>query len=266
MYNRIGHYAPQHKVPEFTPPKPRPTKNGIYDSESTKPTIFATPLGGTKYVVNITDDIDSPSTYDEVIALLSSATEQDEIVFNINSYGGFVDSLNMILGWKQMCPAKQTHVLMGNASSAATGFFLSPADNYIVGDRATFMCHEYQVSSGGTSSNSKLRTDHSHRENINWVESTYSGFLSKNEIADILRGVEVYLNAEEIRNRLTLREKLKAEEAERLHIESQNDLSEFTSEQLEGEVIACREDIKLYQKELKSRNATSKGLHKGNKQ
>ena len=63
--------------------------NGIYDGKQTYPTIFAQPLGN-RFVVNITSDFDSSDTYDEIVALLSTATEVDEIVWNVSSYGRIV--------------------------------------------------------------------------------------------------------------------------------------------------------------------------------
>lgn len=159
------HEAPRSVVPDFTPPSPRPTRLGIYDGQKSNPTIHGVFNGGFKYIVNITDDFDSPDCYNEVIALLSTATEQDEIWWNIASYGGFVDSLNMLLGWKSMCPAQHIHVLHANADSCASAFFLSPADKYIVGDNATMMIHEFQVGNGGTTSNVRKRVEHTSEEN-----------------------------------------------------------------------------------------------------
>lgn len=172
MFNNKPHTAPLGNVPKFTPPKQRVTRNSIHDGERTNPSIMCSPLGGLKYVISITDDFDKPSVYDEVINVLSIATEQDEIWWNIASYGGFVSSLNMLLGWKQLCPAKQVHVLMSNADSCASAFFLSEADQYIVGDYATMFIHEFQVGSGGTMSNSKRQTDHTYQQNDSFVRNT----------------------------------------------------------------------------------------------
>lgn len=189
---------------EISRVQPR-TANSIGDFYPNEPTIFAQPASGMKYTVNITDDFDKPHTFDQVIALLSTATEEDEIVFNINSAGGYVDTLNMVLGWKALCPARQVHVLMGNASSAASAFFLSKADQYIVGERATMMVHEYQAGTYGSQSNNERRTAHTSQECAKYIKDTYSDFLTEEEISDVLKGVEVYLNSEQIAERLDKR-------------------------------------------------------------
>lgn len=228
----------------------------IGDRFPSEPTIFAQPLGGMKYVINITDDIDQPRTYDQVIALLSTATEMDEIVFNINSYGGYVDSLNMLLGWKARCPAKQIHVLMGNASSAATSLFLSGADEYIVGHGSSFMIHEFQVGHAGTMSNTKKRVDHLAKINQEFVRDTYKDFLTEDEINQVLSGVEIYLDATEINERLCIRyEKRKVEyEAKIGEVFSQTKtLGDFSEEELLEELAALENDIKEIKNHLRGR-------------
>ena len=139
--------------------------NGIYDADGTFPSIHAIPNAGHKFIVSITDDFDEPRYYDEVIALLASASEDDTIIWNINSKGGFVDTLQMLLGWKSMCQAKQIHVLCGDASSCASAFFLSDADEYIVSEGATLFIHEFQVGNRGTNSNVVRRVEHTTKEN-----------------------------------------------------------------------------------------------------
>ena len=57
------------------------------------PSIFATPNYGVQYSVNVSQVFGSPHTFDEVIHLLSVATPEDIINFNINSNGGDFYSL-----------------------------------------------------------------------------------------------------------------------------------------------------------------------------
>lgn len=181
------------------------TRNSIGDFYPNEPTIFAQPSSGIRYTVNLTDDFDKPHTFDQVVALLSTATDEDEIVFNINSAGGYVDSLNMLLGWKEICKARQVHVLMGNASSAASAFFLSRADQYIVGSGATMMIHEYQAGTYGSQSNNERRTAHTSQECAKYIRKTYADFLTEEEISHVLMGVEIYLDSKQITDRLASR-------------------------------------------------------------
>lgn len=229
--------------------------NGIHDGKQTFPTIFCTPLGN-RYTVNITSDFDSSDTYDEVVALLSNATEMDEIVWNVSSYGGYVNSLQMLLGWKNMCVARQTHVLHSNADSCASAFFLSDADQYIVGDGATMFCHEIQAGVGGTTSNMSRHMEHLKKTNEDFIKRTYHNFLAEQEIDEILKGVEVFLTADEIKKRLQHREEMKSKKLQQDiqdQLDTPADLSEHSTESLEEELKLLELDKKDIQAELRKR-------------
>ena len=237
--------------------------NGIYDAEGTFPSIHAIPKQGFHYIVSITDDFDEPKYYDEVVALLSTASEEDTITFNINSNGGYVSSLAMLLTWKSMCKAYQIHVLSGNASSAASAFFLSNADEYVVSDMASMMIHEYQTSNGGSNSNVVKQATHTAKENEKFIRSCYEYFLTEAEIEDTLKGVEHYLSADEIRERLQKREEIKAQR------QSQDEQDVFDS--IEQEALNSLSDDELQEelngladviKELKKEQARRKKGHK----
>jgi ATP-dependent protease ClpP protease subunit len=238
------------------------TQAGIYDGNPTTPTVYGVPNGGIKYIINITDDFDSANRYDEVIALLANATEMDELWWNIASYGGFVNSLQMLLGWKAMCPAKQVHVLHSNADSCASVFFLSPADEYIVGDGASMFCHEIQAGASGTTSNLEKRVSHLVKQNKQFVRDAYLDFLDEETIESILKGTEVYLDANEIRERLEARESKRREQATNALQQtledsdkplSQEDLQELSDEDLEYDLKEIDSVRKVYLSEIKKR-------------
>ena len=238
--------------------------NGIYDAEGTFPSIHAIPKQGFHYIVSITDDFDEPKYYDEVVALLSTASEEDTITFNINSNGGYVSSLAMLLTWKSMCKAYQIHVLSGNASSAASAFFLSNADEYVVSDMASMMIHEYQTSNGGSNSNVIKQATHTAKENEKFIRSCYEYFLDEAEIEDTLKGVEHYLSADEIRNRLQQREEIKAQrqsqdEQDVFDSIEQQALNSLSDDELQDELDGLADVIKELKKEQSKRKKGDKG-------
>ena len=239
-------------------------KASIGDMFPHSPTIYGVPYGGVKYIVNITDDFDDAKSFDEVVALLANATEDDEITWNIVSRGGYITSLEMLLGWKEMCQAKQIHVLTSEAASAATAFFLSPADQYLVFDTASFMIHESNYGSGGTASNVRRHTEHVDKKNDKFIRSTYKDFLDESEIEDVLKGVEIYLDADAIRERLSLREQKRMEQAQeevaqqmKEFEEIEFDYNELSLEQLEEELKMYTEDIKELRKAIASKKKES---------
>lgn len=231
-------------------------KAAIGDVFPHQSSIYGVPYGGMRYIVNLTDDFDIPRSFDEVIALLANATEDDEITWNIVSSGGYIDSLEMLLAWKEMCVAKQTHVLTSSAASAATAFFLSPADQYLVFDTASFMIHESNYGAGGTASNVRRHTEHVDKKNDKFIRNTYKDFLTPEEIEDVLKGVEVYLDADQIRERLQQREQKRQEEAQEQHSNFLKDLEEQEFDYSELSVEALEEEIKMYTEDMKKLRKT----------
>lgn len=244
--------------------KPKASIGDMFPHQSS---IYGVPYGGMKYIVNLTDDFDIPHSFDEVIALLANATEDDEITWNIVSSGGYIDSLEMLLAWKEMCAAKQTHVLTSSAASAATAFFLSPADQYLVFDTASFMIHESNYGSGGTASNVRRHTEHVDKKNDKFIRNTYKDFLDDSEIEDVLKGVEIYLDADAIRSRLSLREQKRMEQAQeevaqqmKEFEETQFDYSELPLEELEEELLMYKEDMKKLNKVIAEKKKESEAV------
>ena len=88
------------------------------------PSIFATPNYGVQYSVNVSQVFGSPHTFDEVIHLLSVATHEDIINFNINSNGGDFYSLVALRNAIRQTEAQVYMNLLGMCASAGSALFL----------------------------------------------------------------------------------------------------------------------------------------------
>lgn len=185
-----------------------------------------------KYHIRIDRDIEEPSRLQEEIVQIRQANENDIIHVYINSNGGYVSTLGSILSALEQSPASITCELELDAASAATFIFLS-ADNWIVSDNASMMIHEFQYGTSGTSSNIKRQVDHQTRQCERMVRKYYKHFLSEEEIEDVLSGGEIYLNADEIMERLEKRQELFTAELE----QEQEDAVESQITELMGEPI-----------------------------
>lgn len=218
------------------------------------PKIFYTPMTQHHYSVTFTSDIEEPSFYDSVMHLLLTAEEGTTIDFLISSYGGRLDTLVGIRGALQATKAHVTGYLLAQSCSAAGMLFLC-CHSWVVNEFATFHAHTTSYGSYGKSDDVKQQVDYVTTQTERIVRSVYDQILSKEEQDSLLSGKEFYFDDVEITKRLKQREDFKVKEAERLHIESQEDLSQFSVEELEEEIQLCKEDIKAYQKEVKSRTS-----------
>ena len=232
------------------------------------PSIFATPNHGVQYSVNVSQVFGSPHTFDEVIHLLSVATPEDIINFNINSNGGDFYSLVALRNAIRQTEAQVYMNLLGMCASAGSALFLENADGYKIHEDSCMMIHSMQCGTGYTDANTiATRAEHNKKINERFVRNTYKDFLTEDEIESVLNSKEIYLEDFEIRERLQKREEIKAQQqsqAEQDFLNSLQDggvteiIAELSDEELQEELQLATEA----QKEIKKEIAKRKNGHK----
>ena len=229
------------------------------------PSIFANQIG-THYQISMQQIFGNPYLYDETIYLLQTASPNDVVSFTINSDGGDLMSLVALQNAIRMSEAKIVMILLGACASAGGAFFLTDADEYIVGSFTHMMVHN-MICGVGFDDTQKIATRARFNEslNIRFVQECYEGFLTEQEIYDVTHNSkELYLDEFEIRNRLAQREQKRAEEAQEDSIaqlkefeETEFDYSELPLQELEEELQMYNEDIKKLRKAIASKKKES---------
>ena len=164
-----------------------------------------------KFEFNLDEDIKEPSYYRNLIEVLNNATEQDLVVLNINSGGGMLDSAISIIDALRNTRANTLAWISGSAYSAAWLIALS-CQNVEVGEFATLMCHNSQYGLGGYTTDIKDRAVFEHKMISKIMHSVYRFFLSPEEIESVLMNKTIWLDADEITERLSyMQEKLQEE-------------------------------------------------------
>ena len=228
------------------------------------PSIFATPNHGVQYSVNVSQVFGSPHLFDEVIHLLSVATPEDIINFNINSNGGDFYSLVALRNAIRQTEAQVYMNLLGMAASAGSALFLENADGYKIHEDSCMMIHSMQCGTGYTDANTiATRAEHNKKINERFVRNTYKDFLTEDEIESVLNSREIYLEDFEIRERLQQREEMKAQQqqSEQDMFDSmleENTIEKLSDDELQGEIDGLADVIK----ELKKEQAKRKKGHK----
>ena len=228
------------------------------------PSIFATPNHGVNYSVNVSQVFGSPHSFDEVIHLLTVATPEDIINFNINSNGGDFYSLVALRNAIRQTEAQVYMNLLGMAASAGSALFLENADGYKIHEDSCMMIHSMQCGTGYTDANTiATRAEHNKKINERFVRNTYKDFLTEDEIESVLNAKEIYLEDFEIRERLQQREEMKAQQhkSEQDMFDSmleENTIEKLSDDELQGEIDGLADVIK----ELKKEQAKRKKGHK----
>ena len=161
-----------------------------------------------QYTVHLDEDFVQPSYYRSVCNMLDHAQEGDEVIFKVSSRGGALVGLQMLLEAIKNTQAHTVALLVGQCYSAASIFVLH-CDDIAVTDSADMMVHSVSYGVGGKNSDVLAHVAHITKTSEKLIRGTYEYFLSEEEIVDVINGKELYFDADEIRERLTLREQLR---------------------------------------------------------
>ena len=128
------------------------------------------------YTVPLTTEVVGPDYYLDVFNMLINATPQDTVLFLINSPGGRLDGLTMILEGIALTDAKTEAVIIGNAYSAAS-FIPMAVDECIVLPSADMLCHSVRYGVGGKSADIASNVGHTSKISNRMFHTYYDGFF-----------------------------------------------------------------------------------------
>ena len=165
----------------------------------------------TQYTVTIDEAFTEPSYYRGVVSMLMGASEEDTVIFLINSPGGRLSGLLTLLEGINTTDATTLAVLVGECSSAASMFALH-CDQVFVSENATMLCHNVSYGTNGKGSDVLAHVNHVAKTSEKLLRSTYLNFLSEKEILELLNGQEIYLDSDEIKARLEQKQKATADQ------------------------------------------------------
>lgn len=153
------------------------------------------------YEVYISEEIGAPSDYVQLISFIRRCTALDEIHFYINSPGGRLDAGFQLLNAIEECEAQTTMIADGQVFSMAA-FLLFSGDTMEIRDNAMLMIHNYsggQIGKGGDLFNQS----EAFNEQVRFMMNKYfTGFLTADEMQDILHGRDMYFSPEDIKKRI----------------------------------------------------------------
>ena len=151
--------------------------------------------------VYLTDGIDIPSTYNELLATFNAAFEGDTINLYINNGGGAIDSAFMLADAMTRCEAHIVGHISGTVASAATMLTMY-CDEIRVAPFTSFMVHNYSHGTSGSGNQVKEYVNFADRELVAAIKVIYAGFLTEEEMASISEDdKEIWLNTQEVEDR-----------------------------------------------------------------
>lgn len=150
----------------------------------------------------------------EELNAIYSAGSDDVIEIHVSGCpGGSADTIQTIINALIATPAHTVCVLSGTNSSAATMIPLV-CSRVITTPYTSMMCHSVSGGNFGTMANQERSAVFFSKLYSDFMEDIYSNFLSPSELDDLKKGLEIYLSADEIEERLQRRAELMEAEAE----------------------------------------------------
>lgn len=215
--------------------------------------VVGRPFGMQYDLALSTDVIESAEEYTGFVNFCAALTEHDIVNLHITCLGGRVSTTSIIATAIENSRANFIAHLNSICWSGATVVALA-CDSWVVGDMVEFGLHSTQ---GGTgySELSKVKCRTAAMERLNDLIDTkyYTGLLDADEIVRMKDGLEITFFKDELIERLQRYAQYRADKLAQQN--NPEDLSQFSVEELEEEIQLCKEDIKAYQKEVKSRTS-----------
>ena len=155
--------------------------------------------------VHLNQPFMQPEYYDNVVDALRLAGPEDVFEFLCNTPGGRFDGLISLLDAIECTDALVIANITGGCSSAGSLFALK-CDQIRVGAYAEMLCHSARYGFAGKSSDNVSHVMHTAKVTERLMKEAYEGFLSESEIQEVISGKELYLDSEQIMERLEKRE------------------------------------------------------------
>ena len=156
--------------------------------------------------VHLDEEIKGANYYRQVVDLLAQLQKEDTVQFLINSGGGDYYGMTSIVEAIKNTEANVVGVILGMAASAAS-IIAMQCPTIVVCDSAIMMIHSLSYGIYGKESDVRSYTQFMTKQTDKLIRSTYDGFLTKQEIEQVIQGAEIWMDADEIRNRLENKQK-----------------------------------------------------------
>ena len=202
-----------------------------------EPRVYSRTKATVSNDIYLSGSLEEPELYIEELQTLREAQEGDTVKIYINSGGGRIDTAIQIVNGIRNCKAKVIAVIEGVCHSAATYIFLA-CDEWEVNLGILMLIHNY---SGGAYGKGADLVDNV-KANAKWVKNimanAYEGFLTKSELDQVNLNQDIWLETEEILERLervvALREERFNKHTEELRLKALERVKELTQDDDEG--------------------------------
>ena len=154
----------------------------------------------THYIL-LDDDIDVPSAYRDELHLINTANESETIVLDICTGGGVLDTA-MLFNRALNTTQAHTVAIIGPTCASAGSVIALSCREWVVDDNSSLMCHTSSYGIQAKDTDIYEHANFSRKQLLKLYNNVYKGFLSEEEISDVIKGTPFYFDSDELSERL----------------------------------------------------------------
>jgi len=144
--------------------------------------------------------IEDPFMYSKLVYAIATLDKGEQFILHINTPGGVIDSALAICDAIKNTNGTVTIHLTGTVASAGTIIAMF-ADHLIVSDHLSFMVHNYSSGLAGKGHELKAQQKFQDEHLNHFFRTTYAGFLTEEEMDDVIDGRDMWLGSEDVKER-----------------------------------------------------------------
>lgn len=199
-----------------TNPKDKKLRGGLWYDEPEMFQVSYQPAQAGIYNIYLFGDIEQPSQFIPALEVMARASENDMVLVHLHTNGGSLDATDTFLQGMRECEGKVIVKASGGVHSAGTIILLN-APHFVLSDN--FHCLIHNGSCGWNTKYSDWRAYNEFTKDYmeRTMRSTYEGFLTPEELDQLMAGKDYWFNADQFierhhkRNEI-LRQKQEAEQ------------------------------------------------------
>jgi ATP-dependent protease ClpP protease subunit len=154
------------------------------------------------YIIRICREITDIDDFDDELQVLAGAGPKDTVQLILNTPGGSLETALILCKALRACEARTSAFIGWTCASAGTAIALA-CDEWEIDEYSSFMVHTASYGIGYQATpNVYASVQHSDKMISRFVENTYSGFLTAEELEIVKGGRDVYFEGEELGQRL----------------------------------------------------------------
>ena len=186
---------------------------GIWQGPHVVQPVAGVPFSSVPYIFRLYGPVVSSEHYAEWIDVLDQMTEYDEAHIYINTPGGDLFGAISLIHAMRRCKGIVRTIADGEVASAGTLILLN-GDEIDVEPYAMFMAHDASSVEAGKLSETRKSSKAISELLCQLYTDTYGGYLTDDEIINIIDGIDLYLSAEELGERVAAKKAADVKRAE----------------------------------------------------